>query len=251
MAKNEYFSHDYHARDHLRDVRKDFGLEGYGFYWCVVEILHENGGFIKETDVAAIAYDLRIDEAVARSILYDYKMFTVKGGKISNQRVTENIKKRKELSEKRKAAAEERWKPDEEEKPEIVITEDDACGKFEDEWEREEAKEFYADGVEKAFQRFLEKADLWTLEHHSCYDYKSLFDAIVQEVRNKDQITVNGQKVPTYYYLFTISRLIKDDTQNLDKAIRDVEERYAQGKIRNKLQYMISALYNAARLDTL
>ena len=52
MAKKDYFSHDYHSRDHLRDVRKDFGLEGYGLYWCIVEILHEQGGSIKETDIA-------------------------------------------------------------------------------------------------------------------------------------------------------------------------------------------------------
>ena len=36
MAKKDYFSHDYHSRDHLRDVRKDFGLAGYGLYWCIV-----------------------------------------------------------------------------------------------------------------------------------------------------------------------------------------------------------------------
>ena len=57
--------------------------------------------------------------------------------------------------------------------------------------------------------------------------------------------------MPTYYYLYKIQFLIKDDTTNLDKAIRDVERRYQQGKVKNKLQYMIAALFNSERLDTL
>lgn len=44
MSK-EYFPHDYGARLSLRGIRKDFGLQGLGFYWCFVEILHEEGGY--------------------------------------------------------------------------------------------------------------------------------------------------------------------------------------------------------------
>jgi len=51
--------------------------------------------------------------------------------------------------------------------------------------------------------------------------------------------------------LYKIQFLIKDDITNLDKAIRDVERRYQQGKVKNKLQYMIAALFNSERLDTL
>ena len=92
MARQDYFSHDYHARDHLRDVRKDFGLEGYGLYWCIVEILHEQGGSIKETDIAPIAYDLRADEDMLKAILYNYGMFQVKKGYVYSERVIDNLK---------------------------------------------------------------------------------------------------------------------------------------------------------------
>ena len=54
MSK-EYFPHDFAARLSLRDVRKDFGMVGVGVYWCIVEILHEEGGYIKENDLAGIA----------------------------------------------------------------------------------------------------------------------------------------------------------------------------------------------------
>lgn len=251
MAKKDYFSHDYHAREHLRDVRKDWGLAGYGFYWCIVEILHENGGYIKESDVESIAYDLRAEPDLAKAVLYDYDMFQVKKGKIISARVLENLQKREEISQKRREAAGQRWeRPDESEIPELVISEDDGGGKMEPD-EMRKHREFYADNIEKGFNKWLEETKRDDLFEHTIYDYRSLFETIVQEVRNKDYLYINGQKVPTYYYLYKIQYLIKDDTTNLDKAIRDVENRYRQGKVKNKLQYMIAALFNAERLDTL
>ena len=126
MARKDYFSHDYHAREHLRDVRKDWGLAGYGFYWCIVEILHENGGYIKEGDVESIAYDLRVEPEMARAVLYNYGMFQIKKGRICSTRVLENLQKREEISQKRREAAEQRWeRPDDSEIPELVISEED------------------------------------------------------------------------------------------------------------------------------
>ncbi len=250
MARKDYFSHDYHAREHLRDVRKDWGLAGYGFYWCIVEILHENGGYIKESDVESIAYDLRVEPEMAKAILYNYDMFQIKKGKICSTRVLENLQKREEISQKRREAAEQRWeRPDESEIPEIVISEEEG-GKIPPA-EMKKHREWYADNIEKAFNRWLDKTDLVLVDEKNVYDYRGLFEAIVQEVRNKDFLYINGQKVPTYYYLYKIQFLIKDDITNLDKAIKDVERRYAQGKVKNKLQYMIAALFNAERLDTL
>ena len=250
MARKDYFSHDYHAREHLRDVRKDWGLAGYGFYWCIVEILHENGGYIKEGDVESIAYDLRVEPEMARAVLYNYGMFQIKKGRICSNRVLENLQKREEISQKRREAAEQRWeRPDDSEIPELVISEED-YGKLTPA-EMRKHREFYADNMEKHFNEWLEKTKLDDLFDHTVYDYRSLFATIVQEVRNKDYLYINGQKVPTYYYLYKIQFLIKDDITNLDKAIRDVERRYQQGKVKNKLQYMIAALFNSERLDTL
>ena len=63
MAAKEYFPHDYGARSKLVDVRKDYGLEGLGFYWCVIEILHEEGGYIKESRIS-------VDPLVPRLLLF-------------------------------------------------------------------------------------------------------------------------------------------------------------------------------------
>ena len=88
---NEYFPHDYGARLSLRAVRKDYGLQGVGFYWCFVEILHEEDGYIKESDIVNIAYDLQVDAEMCEAIIRNYDLFTIKKGKIFSDRVLRNI----------------------------------------------------------------------------------------------------------------------------------------------------------------
>ena len=108
MSK-EYFPHDYGARLSLRGIRKDFGLQGLGFYWCFVEILHEEGGYIMEKDLDNIAYDLQVEPELCYAITHNYDLFTVKKGKICSERVLRNIKKRAEISAARQKAARDRW----------------------------------------------------------------------------------------------------------------------------------------------
>ena len=248
MAKKDYFSHDYHSRDHLRDVRKDFGLAGYGLYWCIVEILHENGGSIKETDIEPIAYDLRADEDMLKAILYNYGMFQVKKGYVYSERVIDNLKKREEISEKRKQAAETRWQGDEGKPiPKMVLDEDDEVD------DPDEAKQFYIEAMERMFETFMEENDIDDiLGKHNVYDYRPLFKAVVEELRDKDYVAINRKNIPVYRVLQVINRHIKvhGSIQNLDNAVRDVEKRHTQGKIKNKTNYMIAALYNAALMDT-
>lgn len=43
MKNTYYFPHDYHARHDpkIKAMMNDFGVEGYGMYWCLIEILYE------------------------------------------------------------------------------------------------------------------------------------------------------------------------------------------------------------------
>lgn len=255
MREKNYFSHDYHSRDHLRDVRKDWGLAGYGFYWCFVEILHEQGGEIKESELESIAYDLRAEDEMAKAIVYKYGMFQVKKGKICSPRVLENLQKRDELSKKRKAAAETRWNGEptkEDELPIMEVTNKDLVPELGGE---QEAIDWYADN-------FLDRVNMWietredisleTMYDNTILNYQKMFEAIISEVRHKPYVVVNKQRIPTYYYLYMLHSHIKGNGnfENLNKAISDVERRYQSGKVKNKMQYMIAALYNAAVLDT-
>ena len=62
---------------------------------------------------------------------------------------------------------------------------------------------------------------------------------------------INRKNVRVWKFLEMIARHIKKNGSiaNLDMAVRDVEKRYIAGKVKNKTNYLIAALYNAAVLD--
>lgn len=73
-----YFSHDFYSRDNLSNLRMKCGLEGYGIYWCLVEIMHENGGKIKESDIDGIAYNLHTDVEKIQEVIKNCDTFISK-----------------------------------------------------------------------------------------------------------------------------------------------------------------------------
>lgn len=118
MAKDAYyFPHDYYARNDpkLQRLLMDFGLAGIGAYWCIVEILYENGGICRKCDTRAIAFGLHCDESLVASILENYDLFekTAEGDYFSAS-ANDRIARRAEVAEKRSAAGrkgnEVRWK---------------------------------------------------------------------------------------------------------------------------------------------
>ena len=99
-----YFSHDFYSRDNLSNLRMKCGLEGYGIYWCLVEIMHENGGEIKESDIDGIAYNLHTDASKILEVIENCDTFSSKKGVITSKRVLDNIKKREKISAIRREA---------------------------------------------------------------------------------------------------------------------------------------------------
>ena len=58
--ENQYFSHDKGARNDpkLIAVLMEMGLSGIGLYWCLVEMLHEQGGYLPK-EYANHAFNIR------------------------------------------------------------------------------------------------------------------------------------------------------------------------------------------------
>lgn len=102
-----YFPHDFHARNDLKllKLKERAGLEGIGFYWCITELLHENGGTFSP-DVGDVAVSLQIDSGNARVLLehcHTLGLIEV-GERLSMKRVTENLKAREVKRRKRQEA---------------------------------------------------------------------------------------------------------------------------------------------------
>ena len=65
MAKKDayYFAHDCNARHDPKIIKRctKFGLEGYGFYFCLLEIMRESADYsINLTDLETVAYQLHL-----------------------------------------------------------------------------------------------------------------------------------------------------------------------------------------------
>lgn len=112
MAKDTYwFSHDYNARTDgkILKLRMKHGMEGVGVYWCVVEMLYEENGFILLSDYDRISFELRVEEEVVKSVINDYALFEVNSEKFWSNSVLERLGLRKDKSEQARNAINVRW----------------------------------------------------------------------------------------------------------------------------------------------
>ena len=271
MATKEYFPHDYGARSKLVDVRKDYGLEGLGFYWCVVEILHEEGGYIKESRISGIAYDLRIETEKAEAIIRNYGLFVIKKGKISADRVLRNLKKRAEISTARKQAANARW-GNGYEPPEPPPDDEPQKKKKEESAPKEDAQEgegfyFPFDGGGEFFRNGAEWQQRWILDRlktmrdelngldeiNSSYlwDIEPYIVNLMELIQNQKTVKVNKTEISTEKFLHTITYFLTtaERLEELYNAIMSVEQKYLKGEIKNKQNYLISTLYNTAKMS--
>ncbi|MCM1455484.1 MAG: DUF4373 domain-containing protein [Bacteroides sp.] len=271
MATKEYFPHDYGARSKLVDVRKDYGLEGLGFYWCVVEILHEEGGYIKESRISGIAYDLRIETEKAEAIIRNYGLFIIKKGKIYAERVLRNLKKRAEISTARKQAANARWgngydtsEPPPEREPQDKNHTDVAPT---DDSQEEQGFYFPFDGEEEFFRNGAEWQQRWILDRlkkmrdelngldeiNSSYlwDIEPYIVNLMELIQNQKTVKVNKTEISTEKFLQTLTYFLTtpERLEELYNAINSVEQKYLKGEIKNKQNYLISTLYNTAKMS--
>ena len=81
MSKDAYyFSHDSNARNdqRLMKVRMKYGMEGYGIYFGIIEILREQAEYtLAFDDLESISFDLRVDLEKIEDIVSNYNLFVM------------------------------------------------------------------------------------------------------------------------------------------------------------------------------
>jgi hypothetical protein len=117
-----YFSHDCNARkdEKVLTLLAEHGYEGYGLYWCLVEMMFENQDTaISRKLLKGIAYDLRVDITLLQKVIttcYNTSLFQADKEKIwSNslrRRKAEWLEKKNKLSFAGKRGMESRWHSD-------------------------------------------------------------------------------------------------------------------------------------------
>lgn len=112
MKEVFYFQHDYNARNDpkLQDVLIEHGAVGIGVFWCIVEQLYEQDGFLPLKSCKSIAFALHVESKIVESVVQDFGLFQNDGEKFWSNSVNARLNKRKNVSESRKLAAIKRWK---------------------------------------------------------------------------------------------------------------------------------------------
>lgn len=110
---NYYFPHDYHARHDpkLLALRRRHGLAGLGAYWCLVEFLYEQQGAITATELEDLAFDLRCEQELLASLIYDFDLFNFDDERkvLTCEAVTERLQVRAQKRENAQKSAVNRW----------------------------------------------------------------------------------------------------------------------------------------------
>ena len=116
MAKDSsfYFSHDYNARNDgkIKKLLRTHGMLGYGIFWAIVEDLYNNANAL-HLDYESIAFDLRADSEVVKSVISDFELFEIKDIIFASTSVQRRLNQRNTKSIKARESANKRWNVEE------------------------------------------------------------------------------------------------------------------------------------------
>lgn len=116
MAKDSfYFQHDYNARndEKILDLRSEYGAEGYGIFWMIVETMAENeNGGVTSSFIGGLSLGFGVAKSRLSEIIeYCIKvgLFYEKDGFYFSKRLLTYKEFRKQMAEYGKLGADKRW----------------------------------------------------------------------------------------------------------------------------------------------
>lgn len=113
-----YFSHDYNARsdEKIKKLIRKHGMAGYGIFWSIVEDLYNNENEL-QVDYDDIAYDLRVDSGIIKSVICDFGLFIKEKTSFGSASIQRRLEDRSEKSEKARQSVFKRWHKDKDTMP--------------------------------------------------------------------------------------------------------------------------------------
>lgn len=100
-----YFQHDNTSSsdEKIIDLRSELGFEGYGIFWAILELLHQNGGKM-QMNSKRLAFALQVDEQKLSKVINDFDLFEFDNGNFYSQRLLNQIEYRAAIIDKRRDA---------------------------------------------------------------------------------------------------------------------------------------------------
>ena len=84
------------------------GMAGIGVYWCIIEMLYEECGFLP-IDYDQISFDLRTTPELIKSVINDFELFDTENDTFFSYSVIDRLKERADKSDKARKSIESRW----------------------------------------------------------------------------------------------------------------------------------------------
>jgi hypothetical protein len=106
-----YFQHDYNARSdkEMMKVRMKMGMRGIGLFWCIVEMLYEENGYLSRSEYERISFELQSNYDDVKMVIEEFNLFKIDENKFWSNSVLDRLNKRKLKSEKAKESISYRW----------------------------------------------------------------------------------------------------------------------------------------------
>jgi len=106
-----YFPHDYNSRNDrkLTNVMMKMGLHGIGLYWCIVEMLYEENGYLKLSECERIAFEMRTQYDDVMRLISEFELFAMDEEKFWSNSILKRLEIRAEKSKKAAESAQARW----------------------------------------------------------------------------------------------------------------------------------------------
>ena len=80
----------------------DLGMSGIGLYWCIVECLYENNGYLDLDQINLLAYELRVEKKLIEDLIDNYDLFKKQERPKNDSNATALQSEYKEKENKRK-----------------------------------------------------------------------------------------------------------------------------------------------------
>ncbi len=112
MPKDTFwFSHDYNSRTdkELLRVRMKYNMQGVGIFWCIVEMLYEENGYLMLSECERIAFELHTECDCIKDIITSFQLFKNDGEKFWSETALERLTIRKNKSETASKSALKKW----------------------------------------------------------------------------------------------------------------------------------------------
>jgi hypothetical protein len=111
MSKESYyFKHDYNARADRKMIKviMKHGMQGIGVYWCIIEMLYEEGGYLPN-EYERITFELRTELKLVESVILEFDLFKLDADKFWSESVLDRLNERCEKSVKARESINKRW----------------------------------------------------------------------------------------------------------------------------------------------